>query len=199
MTTLINIRKFLVKFFVTGGFVGNINIMPGTLGSLLGVLAFYIYQNIEMKSNLDSKELELITLITISIVFFISMYLISLYQKLFILTNPDSREIVIDEILAQFLTLFLCNAKIFSLTKKFTFDDNIYGLLYTIMIPFALFRIFDILKPFPISFIDRNIKSPLGIMLDDVIAALFAFFLYRVTVNKIFINKIIDFINEIKL
>jgi len=44
----------------------------------------------------------------------------------------------------------------------------------TILVGFALFRIFDIFKPWPISFIDKNIHGGLGIMLDDVLAGFFA-------------------------
>ncbi len=43
-----------------------------------------------------------------------------------------------------------------------------------ILISFVLFRFFDMLKPWPISWIDRQIDGGLGIMLDDIIAATFA-------------------------
>ena len=43
-----------------------------------------------------------------------------------------------------------------------------------VIIAFLLFRFFDILKPFPISYIDKNVKGGLGIVLDDVIAGIFA-------------------------
>ena len=39
---------------------------------------------------------------------------------------------------------------------------------------FALFRFFDILKPWPVSYLDRNVGGGLGIMLDDVAAGLYA-------------------------
>ncbi len=62
--------------------------------------------------------------------------------------------------------------------------DEIVGFLITMfMIPlswksvivgFILFRIFDIFKPWPISFIDKNVHGGLGIMLDDIIAGLAA-------------------------
>ena len=43
-----------------------------------------------------------------------------------------------------------------------------------ILIGFILFRALDILKPWPISSIDRRVKGGFGIMLDDVVAALFS-------------------------
>ena len=62
--------------------------------------------------------------------------------------------------------------------------DEIVGFLITMfMIPttwlsivvgFLLFRLFDIFKPWPISFIDKNCHGGLGIMLDDVVAGLAA-------------------------
>jgi phosphatidylglycerophosphatase A len=42
------------------------------------------------------------------------------------------------------------------------------------LIAFALFRLFDIVKPWPISWFDRRVKGGLGVMLDDLIAAIFA-------------------------
>jgi phosphatidylglycerophosphatase A len=62
--------------------------------------------------------------------------------------------------------------------------DEIVGLLLTLFLAppgwawlvtgFVLFRFFDIVKPWPISWLDRRVKGGLGIMLDDVVAALFA-------------------------
>jgi len=62
--------------------------------------------------------------------------------------------------------------------------DEIVGFLITmymvpvswssIIVGFALFRLFDIFKPWPISYIDKNIHGGLGIMLDDVLAGFFA-------------------------
>lgn len=41
---------------------------------------------------------------------------------------------------------------------------------------FLLFRFFDVLKPFPINYLDRHVKGGLGIMLDDAVAGTFAWF-----------------------
>lgn len=48
------------------------------------------------------------------------------------------------------------------------------GAWYLAILAFALFRFFDILKPFPVSYADRNIKGGLGVMVDDVLAGLYA-------------------------
>ena len=51
-----------------------------------------------------------------------------------------------------------------------------------ILIGFILFRTFDIFKPWPISFIDHRIKSGFGIMLDDVVAALFSLAIIQIVI-----------------
>ena len=42
------------------------------------------------------------------------------------------------------------------------------------LLAFILFRGFDIFKPFPVSYVDRNFKGGLGVTLDDVVAGLYA-------------------------
>ncbi len=69
----------------------------------------------------------------------------------------DPGFIVIDEIAAQLLVLAAA-----------PLDWRFY------LAAFLLFRLFDIWKPFPVSWLDRNVKGGFGIMLDDVAAALYA-------------------------
>jgi phosphatidylglycerophosphatase A len=44
----------------------------------------------------------------------------------------------------------------------------------------VLFRVFDIWKPFPINYVDRTVKGGLGVMLDDVLAAVYALAVMRI-------------------
>jgi phosphatidylglycerophosphatase A len=69
----------------------------------------------------------------------------------------DPGFVVIDEIAAQWLVLVAA-----------PLDWRFYALA------FVLFRLFDIWKPFPIDWLDRRVKGGLGIMLDDVMAAIYA-------------------------
>ena len=69
----------------------------------------------------------------------------------------DSPAIVIDEVAGQWIALLLVPA-----------DPAAYG------IGFVLFRLFDVVKPWPIGPIDRTVKGGLGVMLDDVVAGVFA-------------------------
>ncbi len=75
------------------------------------------------------------------------------------LVEKDQKSIVIDELAGMWLALFIVS------------DAAAAGLT------FLLFRVFDIFKPFPISYIDKNMKSGLGIVLDDLVAGLAAGYL----------------------
>ena len=137
----------LVKFLVTGFYSGKIKYMPGTFGTLVGVL---IFQLISLNSLLNNIFLLLI-------LFFLSLLLLNYSYKESIFLNKDDKSIVIDEIFGYLIFMIF-------------FENNLINLL----VGFILFRFFDILKPFPISLIDKNIKNSFGVMFDDIIAALFS-------------------------
>ena len=139
--------NILVKFLVTGFYSGKIKYMPGTFGTLVGVL---IFQIISLNSFLNNIFLLLI-------LFFLSLLLLNYSYKKLIFLNKDDKSIVIDEIFGYLIFMIF-------------FENNTTNLL----VGFILFRFFDILKPFPISLIDKNIKNSFGVMFDDVIAALFS-------------------------
>ena len=71
--------------------------------------------------------------------------------------NADAPEIVVDEVVGQWLTLAVVPPELF---------------LY--LAGFVLFRIADIVKPWPASLVDRKLKTGFGVMLDDVVAAAYA-------------------------
>jgi phosphatidylglycerophosphatase A len=75
----------------------------------------------------------------------------------------DPGFVIIDEIAGQLLVLAAAPR-----------DWRWYGAA------FLLFRLFDIWKPFPVSWCDRNVKGGFGVMLDDVVAALYALMLLGV-------------------
>tara|TARA_Y100000748_G_scaffold102696_1_gene85607 strand:+ start:687 stop:1145 length:459 start_codon:yes stop_codon:yes gene_type:complete len=139
--------NILVKFLVTGFYSGKIKYMPGTFGTLVGVL---IFQLISLNSLLNNIFLLLV-------LFFSSLLLLNYSYKKSIFLNKDDKSIVIDEIFGYLIFMIF-------------FENNPTNLL----VGFMLFRFFDILKPFPISLIDKNIKNSFGVMFDDVIAALFS-------------------------
>jgi phosphatidylglycerophosphatase A len=69
----------------------------------------------------------------------------------------DPPAIVVDEVVGQWLTLALVPV-----------DPVVYA------IGFLLFRVFDVLKPWPANFVDRTVTGGFGVMLDDVVAGIYA-------------------------
>ena len=135
--------------------------IPGTVGSLIGMIVgiFLLYY-----SSL------LIFLSFLILLFIISYISISLYTSDPKRSGHDPAEVIIDEFLGQLVSMI----PIFALTQ------GIKSLLIYGLISFILFRFFDIVKPWPISYFD-NMKNPLGVILDDIVAgiisALILFFL----------------------
>jgi len=79
--------------------------------------------------------------------------------------SDDPQEIVIDEVVGQMLTLI-----------AIPIYETLYPLptLYYCAAAFLLFRLFDIWKPYPISYVDNDVKGALGIMLDDILASIYS-------------------------
>lgn len=69
----------------------------------------------------------------------------------------DPGDVVVDEVVAQWLVLV-----------PFCLDPTLY------LLGFLLFRVFDVVKPWPASLVDRRLGGGIGIMLDDIFAALYA-------------------------
>ncbi len=178
----------LVKFIVTGFGVGTISSAPGTLGSLLAFplcyLLLLIATQFRLKINISSIpeiQQEILAIILLFIVVFMVIlvsgkYLSDIYIKHTGVDDP--KEVVIDEIMGQMLTIMLSFMSAIFIHKEsyitqycppFMIDIIFMGIL-----PFIFFRFFDILKPWPINIIDSKIKGGLGVMLDDFVAGIFA-------------------------
>jgi len=136
------IFDWFIKLFASLGGVGYIRFASGTFASLVTLALFYVL------NPFANGILEILVPILL-FSWFICIFADKLYE------GHDSSKIVIDE----FAGLFVCFAFI-------DFD------LITLCIGFLLFRIFDIAKPWPIGFIDRNIKGGFGVLLDDLVAGL---------------------------
>ncbi len=74
----------------------------------------------------------------------------------------DSSEIVVDEVAGQWLTLAIAAWALGDVS------------LADFAVGFLAFRLFDIVKPFPIGLLDRRVQGGLGVMLDDIAAGLYA-------------------------
>ena len=137
----------IIDFILTGFYSGKIKFMPGTFGTLSAVpILIYFFNNTL-----------LINILIILILFLSSLLLLNYSYKNNLYDNIDDKSIVIDEIIGY-------------LSFMIFFDTNVTN----IIIGFLLFRFFDILKPFPISYVDKKIKNSLGVLLDDLLAGLFS-------------------------
>jgi phosphatidylglycerophosphatase A len=136
------------RFFLvlaTGFGVGYSPVAPGTLGTLIAIPVYYFLSNI-------SSPIYEITLIGF---FFLSVW-ISENAEIFFGKKDDQR-IVIDEMMGFLITMLWVPKTILFVT-----------------IGFFLFRLFDILKPFPIRHLEKRLKGGFGVVLDDVIAGVYA-------------------------
>ena len=84
----------------------------------------------------------------------------------FFLDNKDPKEVVIDEFIGQSIPICL-----YEIAHEGTKETSKVLTFYFIM--FILFRIFDIAKPYPVSYYDKNFKNSFGVIMDDVCAGLY--------------------------
>ena len=157
-STKITIR--LAKLIATAGGLGLSPVAPGTLGSIPGV-----FLGLWLSRGLAENPLFYATLWLGFIA--IGLWSVIVFEQSF--QAHDDQRIVIDEVIGQSLVflpvVFLAPA----LLSADVPQQVILGVL-----AFALFRLFDIWKPGPIGWIDRNMHSPLGTYLDDLVAGVFA-------------------------
>ena len=139
--------------FLTLFKIGNIKYAPGTIASLFTCSVFLVLISI--------FNIPTIILITTLIFFYSFVAINSSYNEF---NSKDPQEIVIDEFVGQILPLI-----------AIPIYETLYPLpkVYYVIAAFILFRFFDIIKPFPINYVDDNTKNTLGIMLDDIIAGFF--------------------------
>ena len=147
------IKKFNL-LFVTFFYIGKIKYFPGTFASLATCLVFLL----------------LISIFNFSVIFLITL---TIFCYSFVAINnsfenfdtEDPQEIVIDEVVGQMLPLL-----------AIPIYETLYLLpkIYYCVAAFLAFRLFDIWKPYPISYVDNNVKGSLGIMLDDILASVYS-------------------------
>ncbi len=130
----------------TGFGVGLLPKAPGTWGSLFALPVAWLIFEASGRAGLAAAAV---------LVFAVGVWASGVCVNR--LGNEDPKQVVIDEIAGQWLVLLV-------VTPGWP----------AYMLGFALFRAFDILKPWPVSWADREIKGGLGIMLDDVLAAGYA-------------------------
>jgi len=147
------IKKFNL-FFLTFFMIGKIKYAPGTLASLLTCFLFFLLVNI--------LNFQVLFLITVFIFFYSFLAINNSFDQF---KSEDPQEIVIDEVVGQMLPLL-----------AIPIYETLYQLpiIYYFLSSFILFRLFDIWKPFPISYVDNNVKGAIGIMFDDIVASIYS-------------------------
>ena len=139
-----------LHFIATLGGLGKIPIAPGTFGS---IFAWFVFIFLSHYINM------------IFLTFAVGIFSVWICEKITKdLVIKDHKSIVIDELVGTWISL---------LPVLFVADDRYERIIYA-AIALVLFRFFDILKPYPISFFDKEYKNGLGIVLDDVIAGIFS-------------------------
>lgn len=126
----------------TGFGIGWITPAPGTVASLFAGGMYWLFV------SPTSYTVQIATTIVVCILAFITL-------RVFVRKYGyvDARQIVIDEIAGVTIALLL-----------------LPQVLWVGVLAFVLFRLFDIWKPFPIGWIDKTLKSEVGILLDDLVA-----------------------------
>ena len=143
--------------FVTMFGLGKVPKIPGTFGSLATIIILFIlFHILNLSANL--------ILISLIVIFIFSFLAVATHIKNN--ENKDPKEVIIDEFIGQSIPIYLY--EISHGTEK-SADEAIifYGVC------FVLFRFFDIAKPFPVSFFDKNFKNSFGVIMDDVCAGFY--------------------------
>jgi len=137
-------------FIATGAYSGYLPKAPGTWGSLVGVALWFALRFLSLP----------IYFALLGGLFFLGVIAAGAAEK--IVDRPDPGLVVIDEIVGQLIALAAVPLS-----------------LPWVICAFVFFRFFDILKPFPVGWLDEHIHGGLGIMLDDVLAGCYALLLLQ--------------------
>ena len=139
------------QIFSTLFFIGYVKWAPGTFGSTFSLITIIFLHNLVNKNEF---------IILFICILLMDVIFIKIYSKT--LDKHDAKEIIIDEFLGIYL-IIICSYDFIMLNNEFI----------KILLILLFFRIFDILKPFPANWIDKNLKNSYGIILDDMVAGIY--------------------------
>jgi len=142
-------RTRIAILIATGGYSGYAGVVPGTVGSAVGVLLFLPMAGVSLQVQLTIT----------AAVFALGVWASSRAEEAFKI--KDAGPIVIDEIVGMWISLLSIGSAVSRLLGAF-----------------FLFRFFDVVKPFPAKRAER-LKGGLGVMVDDVIAGIYAKIAFR--------------------
>ncbi len=144
----------VIIFVATGAGLGKIPFAPGTFGTLLGILFVLVFKIINPMYE---------TIYVVALIIF-AIWIADKAEK--ILKQKDPGCIVIDEIAGYVVAMVGISLSI-----------------YTMVTGFILFRFFDILKPFPVKYFEKNFKAGPGIVLDDLVAGILSSISLRILIK----------------
>ena len=137
--------------------IGSLSRIPGSIASLTTTIILFIFFNFfNFSPNL--------ILFFVILIFFVSIYAINKFIE--DKDNKDPKEVVIDELIGQSIPICLYEV-------AHTQPKEANEVLTTYFLMFILFRVFDITKPYPVSYYDKNFKNGFGVIMDDVCAGLY--------------------------
>ena len=143
--------------FVSMFGIGSISKIPGSIASLTTVLVLLLlFHYLKVSASAF--------LIFLVIIFIISIFSINEFIK--DKDNKDPKEVVIDEFIGQSIPICLYEIG-HPNTNSFVETLTVYFII------FILFRVFDITKPYPVSYYDKNFKNGFGVVMDDICAGLY--------------------------
>jgi len=152
--------------------VGFIPLAPGTWGSLAAIGIYLLLRSLFLASGLITFSL--IQLITIVIVTFTGIWAASQVER--ITGRKDPGKVVVDEVAGQLISVF-----------PVLFLNSLYYWKWMVIVSFILFRVFDIVKPYPARRMER-LPGGWGIMCDDLVAGAYGFVL--VSIGVVVLNAI---------
>ncbi|MGC0371551.1 MAG: hypothetical protein DGJ47_000240 [Rickettsiaceae bacterium] len=189
------------EIIATVFYIGKIKYAPGTFGSLPAFLICYVIKHFAFDNQevfnidiLSFYQQQLLSVFAIEISVLVAIFLIGTYcTHVYIKDkdNKDPKEVVIDEVVGQMLTIILVyfpSMLLFFSPFGLLMSPSYFDLLFLFILPFGLFRLYDIKKPWPICWVDQKCKGALGVMIDDVIAGIFA-----AVTQSVIILLILDF------
>lgn len=150
-------NKKILVLLATFFNIGKISKAPGTMATVATIPFFILMTGV--------LKLQSITyMMTVIVVCLVGIFAAQAYESESV--EHDAKEIVIDEVAGFLITMTLVPC---------TWKGILAG--------FILFRIFDIFKPWPISYLDRKVKGGTGVMVDDIAAGMFANIILQVIIN----------------
>ncbi len=154
--------------------IGRLKPAPGTWGSLFGLYLLLLIALAPRKYNMSPEVMISLTLSATIVLYFLGVWATKHYME--ITGRSDPKEVVIDEVIGLFFSALCCIAlySLLLLTGNREFFFILALTPFFIPVLFLLFRIYDASKVWHIGWIDRNVKDAHGVILDDVVAGIYA-------------------------